>query len=97
MSFDDKFAIWKDKNAKETETFCQNLLRRLKAQQLDPILARIRGKDSVNVRHSDIMTKWNAIEKAFKIEAVGSDDVKADVFFKFNKVQDFSYYFCKFM
>ena len=43
------------------------------------------------------MTKWNAIEKAFKIEAVGADDVKADVFFKFSKVHDFPCYFCKFM
>ena len=79
--------IWTEKNASETQKSCEDLLSRLKIEQLDPVLERVRGPDGAKVKYVDIMNGWSKIKNEFNSEAVGAKDVMADVFFKFNQVK----------
>lgn len=75
---------WREKNASLTQKSCEDLLKKLKIQHLDPVLKRVRGPDGAKVSYSEIMNGWSMIKTDFDLKAVGAKDVKADVFFKFN-------------
>ena len=84
---------WREKNASLTQKSCEDLLRKLKIQHLDPVLKRVRGPDGAKVSYSEIMNGWSMIKTDFDLKAVGAKDVKADVFFKFNQVTQAPYAF----
>ena len=85
---DEKISFWRGKNASLTQTFCKDLLAKLKREHLDPVLERIRSPDGVKVKYVDIMNGWSKIKNDFNSKAVGSKDVRAEVFFKFNQVKN---------
>ena len=62
------------------------MLKKLKAELLDPVYERVRGPNCAQVRYSDIIDAWRKIKDRFYSEAVGAQDVRADTFFKFNQV-----------
>lgn len=66
--------------------FCQDLLEALKMAYLVPVLALIRGQGGASVTYPIIMAAWDAIINDFHKKAVGSKDVIAVIFNKFNKV-----------
>lgn len=54
---------------------------------LVPVLALIRGQGGASVTYPIIMAAWDAIINDFHKKAVGSKDVIAVIFNKFNKVR----------
>ncbi|KAJ7380911.1 hypothetical protein OS493_004495 [Desmophyllum pertusum] len=82
---DEKISFWRGKNASLTQKFCEDLLVKLKREHLDPVLERVRGSDGAKVKYVDIMNGWSKIKNDFNSKAVGSKDVRAEVFFKFNQ------------
>lgn len=82
-----KVRLLRGKNASLTQESCEDLLGRLKIEHLDPVLERVHGPDGAKVNYVDIMNGWSKIATDFNAKAVGATDVRADVFFKFNKVK----------
>lgn len=76
---------WKEKNAERTRTHCEYLLQRLKKTYLDPILKGV-GNRYANVRYADITNSWDTVKTEFDKQATGAHSVRANVFYKFNKV-----------
>ena len=85
-SFAEKLRLWKEENATLTQKSCDELLKKLKGEHLDPVFERVRGPDGAKVKYSEIMDAWNKIKAGFNAKAVGTLDVRADAFFKFNQV-----------
>ena len=85
-SFAEKLKLWKDKNAALTQTSCDDLLKKLKGELLDPVYKRVRGPNGAQVSYSEIIGAWSKIKDRFNSEAVGAKDVTADAFFKFSQV-----------
>lgn len=84
-SFAEKLRLWKEENATLTQKSCDELLKKLKGEHLDPVFERVRGPDGAKVKYSEIMDAWNKIKAGFNAKAVGTLDVRADAFFKFNQ------------
>ena len=85
-SFAEKLKLWKDKNAALTQKSCDDLLKKLKGELLDPVYKRVRGPNGAQVSYSEIIGAWSKIKDRFNSEAVGAKDVTADAFFKFSQV-----------
>lgn len=79
---------WQGENTRLTKENCHQLLIRLKEQQLDPVLTRLRGKDGAKVSFAEIMACYSAIEQGYKLKAIGAKDVCAQVFFEFHPVSN---------
>lgn len=77
---------WQEENNRLTKEGCYRLLRRLKEQQLDPILTRLSSKDGASVTFAQIIGGYSAIEQGFKRDAKGAKDVRAQVFYEFHPV-----------
>ena len=77
---------WQEENNRLTKEGCYKLLRRLKEQQLDPILTRLSSKDGASVTFNQIIGGYSAIEQGFKRDAKGAKDVRAQVFYEFHPV-----------
>ena len=69
-----------------TKEGCYKLLRRLKEQNLDPILEQLSGKEGASVTFAQIIKGYSAIEQGFKRDAKGAKDVCAQVFYEFHPV-----------
>ena len=79
---------WQEENTRLTRESCHQLLTVLKKQHLDPVLAKLRGKDGAKVSFAEIMASYTAIEQGYKLEAKGAEDVCAQVFFDFHPVSN---------
>jgi len=78
---------WQLENEKLTREACDGLLKRLKEEHLDPILARLQREEGAKVSFEDILGGYNRIEQDYKIRATGAKDVCAAVFFEFHPVK----------
>jgi len=78
---------WQLENEKLTREACNGLLKRLKEEHLDPILARLHGEEGAKISFEDILEGYNSIEQDYKIRATGAKDVCASVFFEFHPVK----------
>lgn len=84
-SFEEKLSFWNGKNDLETQKKCEDLLKKLKKEHLDPVLQRVGGSNSSKVTYGEIIEGWSRIKKEFNSKAVGAKNARADVFFKFNQ------------
>lgn len=75
---------WLSENGHVTREACTALLKQLKKQHLDPILAQLHGKEGAKVMFEDIVARYNRIEQDYKARATGAKDVCAAVFFEFH-------------
>ncbi|XP_068722043.1 guanylate-binding protein 7-like [Montipora capricornis] len=67
-----------------TREECVALLRRLKKENLDPILGLLTGEGGASVSFAEIIGGYSAIEKGFKSQSRGAKDVCAQVFYEFH-------------
>lgn len=79
-------AAWQSDNERLTRESCTYLLKQLKKEHLDPVLARLHGAEGAKVTFEDIVTGYNRIEQDYKARATGAKDVCAAVFFEFHPV-----------
>ncbi|XP_020897608.2 guanylate-binding protein 4, partial [Exaiptasia diaphana] len=75
---------WLDKNRRETETFCTQLIKELKQDILDPVLARLRSQEGSKMQFGDIVAAYNEIQQKYSSNARGAKNVKASVFMNFH-------------
>ena len=77
---------WKEKNNRETEKFCTELLQKLEQEYFDPILVRLELKTS-DLTATDIMQVNDSIHQDYWAEARGIKSVRAQVFTDFHPVR----------
>ncbi len=82
-----KLAEWKTKNDRLTKDACEELVKKLKREHLDPVLERVRGPKGTSVSYKEIDDGCAIIELEYKTHAVGAKNVRAEVFHEFHKVQ----------
>ncbi|KAL9979061.1 hypothetical protein ACROYT_G016656 [Oculina patagonica] len=75
---------WLSENERLTRESCTHLLKQLKNEHLDPVLARLHGGEGAKVKFEDIVAGYNRIEQDYKARATGAKDVCAAVFFEFH-------------
>ncbi|KXJ07327.1 Guanylate-binding protein 4 [Exaiptasia diaphana] len=78
------FSSWLEKNNIETETFCTQLIKKLKSNILDPVLARLRSPEGSTMQFGDIVTAYNKIQQKYSRNARGAKDVQTSVFMNFH-------------
>ena len=84
---DKRLASWQRENENLTREACTGLLKRLKEEHLDPILARLHGEGGAKVSFEDIIQGYNKLEQDYKVRVIGAKDVCAAVFFEFHPVK----------
>ena len=75
-----------ERNSNLTREECRALLKRLKKERLDPILALLATKGGSSVSFAEIIGGYSAIEESFKSRSRGAKDVCAQVFYEFHPV-----------
>ena len=85
-ALDKKLASWQSENERLTRESCTSLLKQLKTEHLDPVLAQLHGQGGAKVKFEDIIAGYNRIEQDYKARATGAKDVCAAVFFEFHPV-----------
>lgn len=75
---------WQTENDQFTREACNALLKQLKKQHLDPILAQLHGKEGAKVMFDDIVAGYKKIEQDYKDRATGAKQICAAVFFEFH-------------
>ena len=75
-----------ERNSDLTREKCHALLKRLKKERLDPILALLATEGGSKVSFADIVSGYSAIEDGFKSQSRGAKDVCAQVFYEFHPV-----------
>lgn len=80
---------WQERNTRLTKESCHQLLLGLKRQHLDPVLTQLRGQDGAQMSFAEIMACYSSIEQGFKSEAIGAEDVCAQVFLDFHPVSKY--------
>ena len=83
-----KFACWQSENERLTRDSCTSLLKQLKKEHLDPVLAQLHGEGGAKVMFEDIVAGYNRVEHDYKARATGAKDVCAAVFFEFHPVNE---------
>ena len=63
-------------------------MKELKKKHLDPVLERVRGPEGAKVSFKEIDDGCAIIELEYKSRAVGSKDVRAQVFHEFHQVSN---------
>ena len=86
---EDKLRSLQIQNNDLTREECLTLLRRLKAENLDPILGLLTGEGGASVSFAEIIGGYSAIEEGFKSQSRGAKDVCAQVFYEFHPVSAF--------
>lgn len=81
-----KLAEWKAKNDSLTKEACEKLLKELKRKHLDPVFDRARGPAGTSVSFKEIDDGLAIVELEYKTHAVGSKNVRAQVFHEFHEV-----------
>ena len=87
-ALDKKLASWQSENERLTRESCTSLLKQLKKEHLDPVLAQLHGEGGAKVKFEDIVAGYNRIEHDYKSRATGAKDVCAAVFFEFHPVNE---------
>ena len=88
---ENKLKELQERNNNLTREECVALLKRLKEERLDPILALLNTEDAVSsVSFADIIGGYSAIEKDFQSQSRGARDVRAQVFYEFQPVSFFT-------
>ncbi|XP_068722035.1 guanylate-binding protein 6-like [Montipora capricornis] len=82
-SFDEKLGWWQLENGKLTRAACVSLLKNLKEEHLDPVLARLR-EEGARMSFDDIIQGYKRIEQDFNADAKGAKHVCAEVFYEFH-------------
>ena len=82
----EKLKVWQERNNNLTREECRALLKRLKEERLDPIIAQLYTEDGSSVSFADIVSGYSAIEENFKSQSRGAKDVCAQVFYEFHPV-----------
>ncbi|KXJ09693.1 guanylate-binding protein 6 [Exaiptasia diaphana] len=75
---------WLERNSRETETFCTQLIKELKRTILDPVLARLHSQEGSKMQRSDIVDAYHEVEQKYSSNARGAKDVKTSVFMNFH-------------
>ena len=87
---EEKLKSMQEHNNKLTREECVSLLKRLKEERLDPILALLYTKAGRSVTFAEIIGGYSAIEEGFKSQSRGAKDICAQVFYDFHPVSLFS-------
>ena len=87
---EEKLKSMQEHNNKLTREECVTLLKRLKEERLDPILALLYTKAGRSVTFVEIIGGYSAIEEGFKSQSRGAKDICAQVFYDFHPVSLFS-------
>lgn len=87
-ALDKKLASWQSENERLTRDSCTSLLKQLKKEHLDPVLAQLHGEGGAKVMFEDIVAGYNRVEHDYKARATGAKDVCAAVFFEFHPVNE---------
>ena len=83
---EEKLKALQERNNNLTREECRALLKRLKEERLDPIIAQLYTEDGSSVSFADIVSGYSAIEENFKSQSRGAKDVCAQVFYEFHPV-----------
>ena len=87
-ALDKKLASWQSENERLTRESCSNLLKQLKEEHLDPVLAQLHRQGGAKVIPEDIFAGYNKIEHDYKARATGAKDVCLAVFSEFRPVNE---------
>ncbi|XP_067052686.1 guanylate-binding protein 4-like [Acropora muricata] len=79
-----KLKALQERNNNLTREECVALLKRLKEERLDPILALLATEGGSSVSFAEIIGGYSAIEEGFKSQSRGAKDVCAQVFYEFH-------------
>ncbi|KAJ7380928.1 hypothetical protein OS493_004515 [Desmophyllum pertusum] len=82
-----RLGSWKSKNDRLTKVTCEQLLEKLKREHFDPVLRRLLEAGGTNVSYRAIDNGCSKIEEEYKTRAVGAQNVRAEVFYEFHKVE----------
>ena len=74
-----------------TRQACDDLLKNLKKEHLDPLIDRLLEQGGVEVSSDDIIQECQKIKEDFYARATGAKDVCATTFFEFNLVNEICY------
>ena len=83
---ENKLKALQERNNNLTREECVTLLKRLKEEKLDPILAQLATEGGSSVTFTEIIGGYSAIEEGFKSKSRGAKDVCAQVFYEFHPV-----------
>ena len=83
---EEKLKAMQERNNNLTREECDALLKRLKEERLDPIIALLYTEGGSKVSFADIVSGYSAIEEDFKNQSRGAKDVCAQVFYEFHPV-----------
>ncbi|XP_067054214.1 guanylate-binding protein 7-like isoform X1 [Acropora muricata] len=81
---EEKLKALQERNNDLTREECDALLKRLKEERLDPIIALLYTEGGSKVSFADIVSGYSAIEEDFKNQSRGAKDVCAQVFYEFH-------------
>jgi len=87
-ALDKNLASWQSENERLTRESCTSLLKQLKKEHLNPVLAQLYGQGGAKVMPEDVVAGYNRIEHDYKARATGAKDVFAAVFFEFHPVNE---------
>ncbi|XP_078363547.1 guanylate-binding protein 6-like [Oculina patagonica] len=79
---DKNLVSWQRENESLTRESCTYLLKHLKKEHLDPVLAWLHGWEGAKVMFEDIVAGYFRIEQDYKARATGAKDACAAVFFE---------------
>ena len=83
---DENLKALQERNNNLTREECVALLKRLKEERLDPIVAQLYTEGGSSVSFAEIIGGYSAIEEGFKSQSRGAKDVCAQVFYEFHPV-----------
>lgn len=83
---DENLKALQERNNNLTREECVALLKRLKEERLDPIVAQLYTEGGSSVSFAEIIGGYSAIEEGFKSQYRGAKDVCAQVFYEFHPV-----------
>ena len=83
---EEKLKALQERNNNLTREECDALLKRLKEERLDPIIAQLYTEGGSSVSFADIVSGYSAIEEDFRNQSRGAKDVCAQVFYEFHPV-----------
>ena len=83
---EERLKVTQERNSNVTREECNALLKRLKEERLDPIIALLYTEGGSTVSFADIVSGYSAIEEDFKSQSRRAKDVCAQVFYEFHPV-----------
>ena len=83
---EDKLKALQERNNNLTREECAALLKRLKEERLDPIVAQLYTEGGSSVSFADIIGGYSAIKEGLESQSRGAKDVCAQVFYEFHPV-----------